>query len=115
MSVLALAVANPEARIAEANVARAATGAELDHAHLRSELGADAVPVMLASLASLPPADQCQVADWLTSRWGNEARRGSQGDWRTFNWSRTRARSLVRRNEPRLRALSCAIGNGINR
>ncbi|CAN5705791.1 DUF4173 domain-containing protein [soil metagenome] len=110
VAVLVLAVVHPEARIAAANVARATAGAELDHAHLQSALGADAVPVMLASLASLPPADQCQVAQWLTARWGTEARRNSEGDWRTFNWSRSRARTLVRENEQRLLALPCAPG-----
>jgi hypothetical protein len=107
-AVLLLAAVNPDARIAAANVTRAGAGAELDHAHLQGELGADAVPILLASLAQLPPADRCQVAEWLTRRWGTEARRDSDGDWRTFNWSRWRARALVRGQEPRLLALRCA-------
>jgi hypothetical protein len=107
-AALLRAAENPDARIAAANVTRAGAGAELDHAHLQGELSADAVPVLLASLAELPPADRCQVAEWLTRRWGGEARRDSDGDWRTFNWSRWRARSLVREQEPRLRALHCA-------
>jgi hypothetical protein len=107
-AVLLLAAVNPEARIATANVERAVAGAELDHAHLQGELSADAVPVLVSSLDRLPPADQCQVAEWLTRRWGAEARRDSEGDWRTFNRSRSRARALVRGQEARLLALACA-------
>jgi two-component system sensor histidine kinase BaeS len=105
-AVFLLAVVNPDARIVEANVQRARGGAEFDAGYLR-ELSADAVPAIVAALPSLPESGRCATAHWLVTRWGEEARAARPGDWRTWNYSRTNARRLVRQHEDRLRALAC--------
>jgi hypothetical protein len=106
--VLLLAALNPDARIARTNIERARAGATFDHAYVRAELGADAVPALLRGLDRLPAADRCVTAAWLLERWGADAR--PWGDWRTWNHSRDRALGLVRRNETALRRLACASG-----
>jgi hypothetical protein len=86
--VAGLLVANPDERIAGANLAR--TG-EFDAAYLAS-LSADAVPTIVRSLPNLPPEPRATLSEELRRRWGAEAR----GDWRSWNLSEARARRLVR-------------------
>ncbi len=90
--LVALYALNPHAVIARVNLARAATGADVDSAYLQS-LSADAVPTMLAHLEDLPAVERCTVSTMLTERWTGERR----GGWRTWNLSDWRARRLVRR------------------
>ena len=88
-SVLALLnVINPDALVVRANVERARDGLELDVEYL-SQLSADAVPSLLAALPDLPAEVRCTLAADVTREWGGEHEDG----WRSWNVSRSRARS----------------------
>jgi hypothetical protein len=92
LAVLAgLHVLNPDAFIARTNIARPAAEHRFDVAYATT-LGADAVPTLLDGLPQLPSEDRCSAATALLKRWGSDAK----SDWRTWNWSRARARALVR-------------------
>jgi hypothetical protein len=108
-AVLLLAAVNPDARIVETNIERALSGAAFDHAHVRAELSADAVPALVRALNRLPVDGRCETAAWLLERWGVDARRG-EDSWRTWNHGRERARRVVRENEAEIRGLACASG-----
>jgi hypothetical protein len=82
---------NPDATIVRANLARTADGIELDAAYV-SRLSADAVPTLMASIPALASEDRCQVARSLLDRWGTGPARFN---WRNWNWSAWRARTLV--------------------
>jgi hypothetical protein len=88
--VLALHVLNPHALIARVNIDRATSGAQYDGKYLRT-LSADAVPTLIARLATLPGDERCRVIAMLDERWSG-ARRGG---WRTWNLADARARSMV--------------------
>jgi hypothetical protein len=93
--VVALHVLNPHALIARVNLQRAASGASnavFDGDYLRN-LGADAVPTLVASLPALPPGERCRLADALERRWSGPR----DGGWRTWNLGDARARRLVAR------------------
>ena len=90
LAVLAgLHLLNPDAFIVRTNLARPAATRPFD-AEYALTLGADAVPVLLDALPRLGPADQCTIASSLLTRWY-----GKPADWRTWNWSRSRAIRLV--------------------
>lgn len=91
-----LAVLGPDATIARRNLARAATHPfDAEHA---TRLAADAVPVLVAGLAALTPADACTVARGLLERWGD----GSGDGLRSWNWSRAQAAGAVREHRAEL-------------
>lgn len=108
-AVLLLAVVNPDARIVETNIERARAGEEFDHAYVRSELRADAVPALVRDLDSLPQDARCSIAGWLLDRWGPDGRY-VRGDWRSWNVARARAHRLVIENESMLRGMTCPTG-----
>lgn len=90
LGVLAvLNLVNPHARIAAANLARAEQGQSLDVAYL-GRLSADAVPRVSRALPFLPPVDRCALVERL-GRWSGR----NQGDWRSWNLGRWRARRAV--------------------
>ena len=96
-----LHVLNPDGFIVRTNLHRNAAERRFDVEYALS-LGADAVPPLLDAFASLDTASQCTVATKLLKQWSpNEA------DWRTWNWSRSRARRLVAERADALRALNC--------
>ena len=64
-------------------------------------LGGDAVPSLLSALPQLGTDTRCIVVRGLLQRWDK-----AEVDWRTWNWSRARARSLVRNQADALKA-SC--------
>ena len=104
-----LHVLNPDALIVRTNLHRPAAERPFD-ARYAVSLGADAVPPLLDALPSLADRDRCIVALELLRHWGDGAEgdyRAVQGDWRTWNWSRSRARRLVRERAEALRALLC--------
>jgi len=104
LAVLAgLHLLNPDALIARVNVDRARESGRFDAAYLATHLSADAVPVLVERLPSLPRAQACEVAQRLLERWTATER----DDWRSWNWSRHQARRLVSQQEPQLRALAC--------
>ena len=94
---------NPDAFIARTNLNRPAAERPFD-ARYASTLGADAVPVLLDALPRLNTEDRCIVVTRLLDRWVDGEHANS--DWRNWNWSRARARSLVRDQASALRA-SC--------
>lgn len=99
LAVLAgLHLLNPDARIVRTNLNRPAAERPFD-AKYALTLGADAVPTLLTALPQLNEQDRCVVVHGLLKRWDQE-----DVDWRTWNWSRARARSLVREQASALRA-----------
>ena len=64
-------------------------------------LGGDAVPALLDAMPQLGAEDRCVIGHGLLAHWDN-----ANSDWRTWNWSRARARSLVRNRADALKA-SC--------
>ncbi|TFG48275.1 MAG: DUF4173 domain-containing protein [Gemmatimonadales bacterium] len=89
--LLTLNVANPDAFIARTNLARARTGAPLDH-HYLTALSADAVPTILEAVGLLSPVERCGVLVGLQDRWGDDERVGQE-----WNLSRRRAARAVTR------------------
>jgi hypothetical protein len=66
-----------------------------------ASLSADAVPALIADLPRLDARARCVVAMELQKRWSNQP----DPDWRTWNWSRARARRLVRSQAGMLREI----------
>jgi hypothetical protein len=99
-----LHVLNPGAFIVRTNLERPAAEQPFDAKYAVS-LGGDAVPVLIEALPRLAIEERCVVAAGLLDRWNPEA----ATDWRTWNWSRSRARQLVRENADALRAMACKI------
>jgi hypothetical protein len=97
-----LHVLNPDAFIVRTNLHRPAAERPFDASYAAS-LGADAVPPLLEALPSLDAASRCTIATRLLNDWSP----ASNGDWRTWNWSRSRARRLVAERANALRALNC--------
>jgi hypothetical protein len=98
-----LFLVNPDAIVARTNVARmASTNASVrfDVAYATS-LSADAVPVLIDALPTLPADVQCLLARHLLRRWPPERERSL----RSWNWSAARASDTVREHEVRLRAM----------
>lgn len=85
--VAALVILNPDARIAQANLARAG---DVDVAYLAT-LSADAAPALIGALPELPTEARCALAQGLQRRWGPDGVR----DWRSWNLAEARARRLV--------------------
>ena len=101
LAVLAgLHLLNPDAFIVKTNLNRPAAERPFD-AKYALTLGGDAVPPLLTALPQLNQQDRCVVVHGLLKRWDK-----ADVDWRTWNWSRARARSLVRDQAGALRA-SC--------
>jgi hypothetical protein len=94
--VLALHAANPDARIATANLARAAAGKPLDVEYLRG-LSADAAPALAARalplLAAHPdPAVRCALRATVHEA---AARAEGAGGWRGWRLAHARARGVL--------------------
>ena len=87
-----LHILNPDAFIARTNLHRPVAERPFD-AKYASTLGADAVPVLLDALPRLTAADRCIVVTRLLDRWVDGSM--AEADWRTWNWSRARARRLL--------------------
>lgn len=95
-----LHVLNPDAFIVKTNLSRPVEERPFD-ARYASSLGADAVPALLDALPRLSIEDRCLVVSRLLERWEY-----AEADWRTWNWSRARARRLMHEQADALRA-SC--------
>ncbi len=95
-----LHVLNPDAFIVRTNLSRVEGSFDAKYA---LSLRADAVPPLLEALPTLDPSSQCAIATTLLKRWPPH----SGADWRTWNWSRGRARRLVTQQADALRALNC--------
>ena len=91
LAVLAgLHLVNPDAYIVNHNLNRPAEERPFD-AKYAVTLGGDAVPPLLSALPRFSAEDRCIVIRGLLRKWDQ-----ADVDWRTWNWSRARARSLVR-------------------
>lgn len=97
----ALQLINPAGLVARHNLDRIAALGGVDVDYLAA-LGSDAAPVLIARLDDLSPEEQCLVASRLLSHWGPER----PGDWRSFNWSESRARYAVEDELGTLRGLA---------
>ncbi len=92
-------VLNPERLVARVNIKRAATSAiELDADYL-ARLGADAVPILIASLDDLDRTAACNLLAKLESK--RELWDQSLHDWRQWNIGRTRAARALRSSADR--------------
>jgi hypothetical protein len=103
-TVALLFVVNPDAVIARTNVARMAsadTSVRFDAAYATS-LSADAVPVLIDALPTLPPDVQCPVARRLLRRWPPDRDRSV----RSWSWSAARASDAVRDHGVQLRLMA---------
>lgn len=96
--VFILHVVNPDAFIVRKNTERAAQRHHFD-ARYGLLLSADAIPELVSSFPSLPPEDQSFIAARLVHRWLDKDRQ----NWRTWSWGRSRAWSVLEKNEPWLR------------
>jgi hypothetical protein len=97
LAVIALLnVINPDALIVRTNVARVEVQPfDVDYA---VNLSADAVPELLAAFLARPTEERCQAAARILS-WSAPEERGEQRDWRTWNWSRSRAWDIAAANQ----------------
>ena len=100
----ALQLINPAGLVARHNLDRIAELGGVDVEYLGS-LGSDAAPLLLARLDELPDEAQCPVASQLLRLWGPER----PSDWRSFNWSESRARHAVAND---LGTLRSSAGSG---
>ena len=89
LMIAALHVINPDAVIARHNLKRAVEGNGVDLNYLVS-LSADAAPAWREGLASLSETDQTVLIRRLQPLWLD-----ASTDWRSWNWSRARARHLA--------------------
>lgn len=96
-SIVALNALNPDALIARTNVDRAGSGAEIDFRYLGG-LSDDAVPALVAALPELDSGVRRRLAQNLLAR-------RSEDDWRTWNWSRSRADALLDERRAALEAV----------
>jgi hypothetical protein len=93
VAIFAINVMNPDALIASTNIDRMEDGKRFD-AYYLTTLSADAVPVLVESLPEIGDIDlwkEYTVEQAVVDRWDSR-----QGDWRTWNLGRSRARQLVR-------------------
>ena len=94
----ALHFANPNALIVRTNTSLAREQRRGFDAAYASSLGADAVPALLEALPEMSPQERGHVAARMLER-----AEADGSDWRSWNWSRSRARSAVAGSEPMLR------------
>ena len=91
--VLALDVINPDALIARIDMTRASEGKPIDLRYLAT-LSADATPELLGGPVALTAPDRGGISRELIRR--NDSNNAQ--DWRTWNFSRTRALAAILRN-----------------
>ncbi|MBA3769434.1 MAG: DUF4173 domain-containing protein [Blastocatellia bacterium] len=91
-------VLNPDAFIVKTNITLMQQGREFD-GYYGSQLSDDAVPVLLEALPTLPQEDVCAVAKTLS---GHLGKNDEYADFRSFNFSRSKAGSMLVEMESRL-------------
>ena len=95
-----LHILNPDAFVVRTNLNRPTEVRAFD-ARYATTLGADAVPALMEALPRFNAEDRCLVVTRLLDRWVDGER--ATTDWRTWNWSRARARRLLVERAPELR------------
>lgn len=103
-AIAALHFVNPDAFIMRVNLNRPDAATAFDAKYALS-LGADAVPAIIGALPRLDAAVRCVAAGGLLQRWSADD--SPPRDWRSWNWSRERARALVADHGATLRASTC--------
>jgi hypothetical protein len=98
-----LQIIDPAGLAARHNLDRIEELGGVDAEHLGS-LGADAVSLVVARLGELSDEGQCVVARRLLRSWGPDR----PGEWKSFNWSESRARRVVGEDLSTLRSLAAA-------
>jgi hypothetical protein len=96
----ALQAIDPAGLVTRHNLDRA-DRVDVDAEYLGS-LGSDAAPILVARIGELPAEAQCLLAGRLLRHWGPER----PEDWRSFNWSGSRARDAVEEDVETLRRLA---------
>jgi hypothetical protein len=104
-AIALLNAANPDALIMRANAGRIDARHPLDMEYATS-LSADAVPEALVALPRLPASERAALAGYLLHHCSAPPRE----DWRTWNWSRSRAGDAVAAQRPALQKLAGAGG-----
>jgi hypothetical protein len=103
LSILcALHVLNPDDLIMRTNASLVRRGRPLDACYALG-LSADAAPALLGILPELDAGERSLLARDLLRRWPDGG-----ADWRTWNWSRARAREAVAGREVMLREMGLA-------
>ena len=92
---LVLVFWNHEAWIASANIDRVATTGKLDARYITRDLSANAIPVIVRRLPSLPEPVRGQLQGELVARYGNPRRLGPD-QWFEWNLRRHQAREALR-------------------
>lgn len=88
-----LVILNPDALIIKANAARAEAGLPFD-AYYNASLSADAAPALIDALPRLSETDRARVASSLLIQAGSL----NSTDWRSWSFSRGRARAIIEAN-----------------
>ena len=104
LMIAALHMMNPDAFIVRVNVAHAQAGRVFDSDYV-SALSADAVPALIEAVPAVNRFNRCHIEDALF--WKLQELKG--GDWRTWNWSRSEALSLL---QEKAGALMVNCGDG---
>lgn len=105
LMIAALHVMNPDAYIVRVNVSHAQAGRSFD-AEYATSLSADAAPALFEALPSLNRSDRCLIATRLLYR----SKPFTNGDWRTWNSSRSEAANLPRAALEALWQSACVNG-----
>lgn len=99
---------NPDAFIVSRNLRLMERGREFD-AKYNARLSADAVPALIEGLPLMNLEDQCAVRDLMVKK-TEEIK--TYRDFRSWNWSRSRARDMVEENRENLQLGPCTNSTG---
>jgi hypothetical protein len=106
LMIAALHVMNPDAVIVRVNVAHARSASRVFDTSYVTSLSADAVPALIESMPVIRADERCSVDNKLFQRIPVL----QSGDWRTWNWSRHEALSLLREKSGEM-LLGCMDGD----
>lgn len=105
VTIFLVALINPAAIVVRVNLERSIqTNSQTDWMYLLN-LGPDGVPTMLGQLERLPEHVQCNLANGLLMRYSDQLA-SKPGDWRTWNYSREKAFTVVSEAHAQLFSLS---------
>lgn len=103
--IAALHIMNPDAFIVRVNVAHAQAGRSFDADYVAS-LSTDATPALVRALPALNRQNRCLIEHELF----RQLPELENDDWRTWNWSRSGALSLLQERAPAL-LVNCGDGD----
>jgi Domain of unknown function (DUF4173) len=108
LMIAALHVMNPDAFIVRVNAAHAQAGRAFD-AFYAASLSADAVPALIETLPALARDKRCLIENELFQQLPEL----ESSDWRTWNWSRSEALSLLKERAGAL-LVNCGDGDDVS-